>query len=205
VSHADRAGLSEHRFSVDDQRHYEDALEGGDYLLCAKVPSGEDPSQIVRVLEDSSSTVRGPEGAAEMEHAPERQMGASGSASTIAKALFVGEAWIARGGAQVAYIAPEAAKPDVVRSSFEPPATRRFDDRELISAGLLQERTIEASEMNEVPVISRRAVIREEVVIRKTAEQQTEIVRDTVRRTEAEITELDPGTPGAGRALTGHR
>jgi stress response protein YsnF len=68
-------------------------------------------------------------------------------------------------------------------------------DKEVQAAGLLQDRTIEASAMGEVPVITRRPVVREEVVLRKAAEERTEIIRDTVRRTATEITELgsEPG------------
>jgi len=59
-----------------------------------------------------------------------------------------------------------------------------------MAAGLLQDLTIEASEMGEVPVISKQPVVREEVVIRKAAEERTEVVRDTVRRTATEVTDL---------------
>jgi uncharacterized protein (TIGR02271 family) len=50
-----------------------------------------------------------------------------------------------------------------------------------------RERTIEATESAEEAVVSKEARVTEEVVVRKTAEERTETVSDTVRRTEVEV------------------
>ena len=204
LSQHDRASLSKFRFSPDDEKQYERALTGGDYLLCAKVPPAGDTAHIVRTLEGSSSVAQDAQSAAVTGQAPELQNSERSDAMPNT-ALFVGDAWIARGGAEVTYLGPDGTRQHVTRSAYEPTATRRFDEGELNSAGLLQERTVEASEMSEVPVIGRRAVVREEVVIRKTAEEQTETIRDTVRRTKAEVTDIDPGTSGATISRPGKR
>ena len=52
---------------------------------------------------------------------------------------------------------------------------------------LLQERTIEMRETAEEAVVQKVANVREEVVVTKTAEEHTETVQDTVRRTEVDI------------------
>ena len=71
---------------------------------------------------------------------------------------------------------------------------RRPVDRPVTGAeALFQDRTIEATETAEEAVIAKEARVREEVVIRKTAEDTTETVRDSVRRTEVEV-EDDRGT-----------
>ena len=52
---------------------------------------------------------------------------------------------------------------------------------------LFRERTVEATESAEAAVVSKEARVTEEVVVRKTAEERTETVSDTVRRTEVEV------------------
>jgi uncharacterized protein (TIGR02271 family) len=59
------------------------------------------------------------------------------------------------------------------------------------------ERTIEATERREEAVVSKEARVTEEVSLRKTAEERTETVRDTVRRTEVEVD--DDRKTGAAR------
>ena len=50
-----------------------------------------------------------------------------------------------------------------------------------------QDRVVEATESAEEAVVDKQARVREEVVLRKTAEDRTETVRDTVRHTEVEV------------------
>lgn len=52
---------------------------------------------------------------------------------------------------------------------------------------LFRERTIEMEERGEEAVVSKEARVVEEVVVRKDAEQRTETVSDTVRKTEVEV------------------
>ncbi len=59
-----------------------------------------------------------------------------------------------------------------------------------------RERTIEAAESAEEAVVSKEARVTEEVVVRKQAEERTETVSDTVRRTEVEV-EDERGRTGA--------
>jgi hypothetical protein len=79
------------------------------------------------------------------------------------------------------------------RSAFESRApARRLSDEEVHAGGLLKDRVIEVVEMREEPVISREVVVREEVLIRKSVNQRSETVSDTVRRTEVEVEDLPP-------------
>jgi uncharacterized protein (TIGR02271 family) len=65
---------------------------------------------------------------------------------------------------------------------------RRPVDRPLTAEdAAFQERTIEATETREEPVISKEARVTGEVSVKKTAEEQKQTVRDTVRRTEVEV------------------
>jgi len=65
---------------------------------------------------------------------------------------------------------------------------------------LFRERTIEVEERGEEAVVSKEARVVEEVVVRKEADQRTETVSDTVRRTEVEVD--DERTDAASRTGT---
>ena len=50
------------------------------------------------------------------------------------------------------------------------------------------------TETSEEAVVSKQARVVEEVVVRKDAQERTETVRDTVRRTDVEVEKLGPGS-----------
>jgi uncharacterized protein (TIGR02271 family) len=72
-----------------------------------------------------------------------------------------------------------------------------------ISGDPFQERTIEVEERSEEAVVSKDARVVEEVVVRKEAEQRTETISDTVRKTEVDV-EDERGT-GISRTGTTDR
>ncbi|HYE27309.1 MAG TPA: DUF2382 domain-containing protein [Allosphingosinicella sp.] len=55
------------------------------------------------------------------------------------------------------------------------------------TADMLQERTIEMVERADEAVVQKVANVREEVVVTKTAEERTEQIKDTLRRTEVDV------------------
>jgi hypothetical protein len=181
LGHADREAIDRFRFSKEDHEHYVDALAGGDYLLCAHVSSDEDDNRLVQILTDAISNPSPAPG----------QSYAAGTPSQTGRALFVSDTRIIRGGARVNLPGSVPERPMRERSAASPSGTARVNRDELLAAGLFRDRTIEASEMGEVPVIKRSPIVREEVVLRKTVSKRTEIIKDTVRRTATEITELD--------------
>jgi uncharacterized protein (TIGR02271 family) len=65
---------------------------------------------------------------------------------------------------------------------------RRPVDRPVgASDDVFRDRTIEATETSEEAVVSKEARVTEEVVVRKTAEEKTQTVSDTVRQTKVEV------------------
>lgn len=78
--------------------------------------------------------------------------------------------------------------------------SRRPVDRSVTAAdeSMFREHTIEAEERAEEAVVSKEARVTEELVVRKDAEDRTETVRDTVRRTEVDIE--DDRAAGRGSA-----
>jgi len=82
---------------------------------------------------------------------------------------------------------------------------RRPVDRSTTGAeDAFRERTIEAEEKREVPVVSKEARVKEEVVVKKGVEQRNETVSDTVREQQVEVEDdrdspRGTGTSGAAR------
>jgi hypothetical protein len=64
------------------------------------------------------------------------------------------------------------------------PANRPVEGGDL---SRLRNQTIEVTETVEEPVVTKRAVVREEVVVGKETTERTETVRDNVRRTEVRV------------------
>ena len=70
---------------------------------------------------------------------------------------------------------------------------RRAVDRPITDRDrAFQEKAIEATETREEAVVDKHARVTEEVAVRKDVEQQTETVRDTVRKTDVEVEQI-PG------------
>ncbi|MPR11832.1 DUF2382 domain-containing protein [Microvirga tunisiensis] len=70
-----------------------------------------------------------------------------------------------------------------------------------IAGDPFQERTIEVEERSEEAVVSKEARVVEEVAVRKQAEQRTETISDTVRKTEVDV-EDERGTRSNGTGTT---
>ena len=67
---------------------------------------------------------------------------------------------------------------------------RSLSDDEVDAGGLFQERVIEVVAMREVPVVTKVAVVREEVLVRKTVKERTDTIRETVRQTAVEVEDV---------------
>jgi len=75
---------------------------------------------------------------------------------------------------------------------------RRPLDRALTQAeaeARFRDGSFEMKALSEVPVVGKRAHVIEEVIITKNITERTETIRDTLRHTDAEVTEL-PSTRG---------
>jgi uncharacterized protein (TIGR02271 family) len=70
------------------------------------------------------------------------------------------------------------------------PCERTLSNDDAEAGGLFEERVFEIAQMREEPVVTKVAVVREEVIVRKRIQERVETVRDTVRRTEVEVDDL---------------
>jgi uncharacterized protein (TIGR02271 family) len=125
-----------------------------------------------------------------------RMAGATDGAETIPiveEQIHVGKREVERGGVRVRSYVTERPIEEQVRLRDETVRVeRRPVDRPVSGADdVFKERSIELTETDEEAVISKEARVVEEVVVRKDVEERVETVRDTVRRTDVDVEQLD--------------
>jgi uncharacterized protein (TIGR02271 family) len=112
----------------------------------------------------------------------------------VEEELRVGKRVVERGGARVrTYVREVPVHEQVTLREEHVEVERRPVNQPLsgkdLTGDLLQDRTIEMRETAEEAVVQKVAQVREEVVVRKTAEEHVEQIDDTVRHTEVEVEE----------------
>jgi uncharacterized protein (TIGR02271 family) len=112
----------------------------------------------------------------------------------VEEQLHVGKREVSRGGARVSSHVEEVPVSEQVNLREEhvdverrPVSGDRIDPTR--ASEMLQDRTIEMTETAEEAVVGKEARVKEEVVVKKTAEQRTQQIDDTVRHTEVEVDE----------------
>lgn len=120
----------------------------------------------------------------------------------VEERLVVGKRETAHGRVRIrSYVTETPAEAQVRLHQEHVDVQRRPADRPVTDADrAFQDRTIEATERAEEAVVGKEARVVEEVVVRKSEEDRTETVRDTVRRTQVEVEdERHAGTNPATR------
>jgi uncharacterized protein (TIGR02271 family) len=113
----------------------------------------------------------------------------------VEEELRIGKREVARGGARVRSYVREVPVHEQVNLRQEHvsverrPVDQPIGAADLNSGDLLRDRTIEMTETAEEAVVAKEARVREELVVRKTAEERVEQIDDTVRRTEVDVDE----------------
>jgi uncharacterized protein (TIGR02271 family) len=205
-------GTQDYVISEDDRHAYGEGLRRGGYLLCARVESGESADRIVSILEESAGvdleerqqawqnegwtpyTEQSSQTTAALEQA--QQTVEEERIPVIEERLRVGKREVARGGARVRSYVREIPAHEQIELREEHvsierrPVEERVSEADLEAGGILRERVVEVSEFKEEPVVSKEAVVREELVVKKTVEQHSEQINETVRRTEVEVEDL---------------
>ncbi len=130
------------------------------------------------------------------------QTGGAEAIPIVEERLRVGKRDTGRGRVRVrSYVVETPVEEQVALRQERVDVDRRPVDRPVADADrAFQERTIEATETAEEAVVSKEARVTEELAVRKEAEERTETVRDTVRRTEVEVD--DDRRAGAGPRTT---
>jgi stress response protein YsnF len=113
----------------------------------------------------------------------------------VEEEIRVGKREVARGGVRVVSKVTERPVEEQINLREERVnVERRPVDRPLTRGDLnnaFQERTIEARETAEEAVVSKNARVVEEVVVNKEAGERTETIRDSVRRTDVDVQQLN--------------
>ena len=119
--------------------------------------------------------------------------------------LRVGKREVDRGGVRVrSYVIEEPVHEQVsLRQERVQVERRPSSGRATGEAGtLFQEQTIELNERGEEAVVAKDAVVTEEVVVRKTAEDRVEDIDETVRRTEVDVNDSRTSGTTTGSSKT---
>lgn len=123
----------------------------------------------------------------------------------VEEQLRIGKREVGGGRVRVrSYVVEQPVQEQVSLRDEKVSVERRPVDRPL-GAGddAFRERTIEATERREEAVIDKQARVKEEVVVRKDAQQRTETVSDKVRHTEVEVDDQTKGKPGTRKGERG--
>ncbi|QYE33033.1 DUF2382 domain-containing protein (plasmid) [Polymorphobacter sp. PAMC 29334] len=207
-------------FSPGEDRHvYEEGVRRGGALLTATVHDN-DTDKAVDILDNANSVdIDGrandwkqsgwvaPVAASGMAAAPiagNRTTGANEEMiPVVEETLRVGKREVERGGVRVrSYIVETPVSEQVTLRDEHVSVERRPVSGGAVPADAFRERTIEMTETDEEAVVAKDARVVEEVVVRKTAEDRTETISDTVRRTEVEVDNV-AGTDTTRGAMTG--
>jgi len=111
----------------------------------------------------------------------------------IEEEVQVGKRTVSRGGVRVYTHVTEKPVEEHVQLRKEQVSVERRPVNRAVSGtdrDAFKEGTIEMTETSEEAVVSKQARVVEEVVVRKDAQERTETVRDTVRRTDVEVEKL---------------
>lgn len=216
-----------HFFMADEDKHaYAEGVRRGGYLLTARVDES-DADEACRILDQSGSVDldarqqdweasgwnRQPMTGSARGDGALAGAGASERIPLAEERFKVGKRDVDRGTVRVRSFVEEEPvhermdlreeRVDVERQPVNRTVTGAEADR------LFQERTIEMTERGEEPVISKEAVVIEEIGLRKQADQRTETIDDTVRKTRVEVDDerLDAaeGADGGGAATPSDR
>src|SRR4051794_3250728 len=183
------AEIVERGFDEDDARGYARAARQGRVLVAARAPERK-VDQTVAIMERYEG------GAAP---AGEGAEAAGETVQEVEEQLEVHKGKAVTGGVRVTtHVRERPVERSVTLREEQVEVERRAADRELTpeqAEAAFQDKTVEVMETGEEVEISKQARVVGEVTVGKRVEEHQETVKDTVRRTEVEVEELQPGSP----------
>lgn len=121
-------------------------------------------------------------------------LGQEGVIPVVEEEIQVGKRQIQKGGIRVySHISETPVAEEVQLHEEHARVERRPVDRLPTEADqqVFQERSFEIRETAEEPVVSKQARVKEEVVVGTESSERTEVIRDTLRRTDVEVENLE--------------
>jgi uncharacterized protein (TIGR02271 family) len=213
---------------LDDSHAYEEGMRRGGFLLCARVDE-DCADEAIRILDESDSvdlderqsnwrsegwspyqSTGAAAGFQQSEQSEQSQQTdrtvAEERIPIVEEELRVGKREVERGGARVRSYVTETPVSEQVNLREEHVSVERRpvegqSGQSDLGGDMFKDREISMTETAEEAVVDKEARVREELVVRKTAEERTETVEDNVRHTEVEVDEGVRET--AGRSAFG--
>ena len=178
------SAITGHGFSKEDARGYAEAASEGKTLVAARVSEAK-LEQAVSIMEryeaSQSKDSQGSDGGETM--------------PVVEEELEVGKRRVANGGARVTTSVSERPVKETVRLREEHvEAERRPADRALSAEEAevaFEEKTVEMMGTSEEVEVHKEARVVGEVALNKQTKEHEQTVRDTVRRTEVEVEEIE--------------
>lgn len=197
-----------HLFLGEDRDYYEEATRRGGVLLT--VTAGEerlekgvdilerhDPVDLARRVEEwrqtgwKSTAAEGRQAGAPKAAAPRAKGAQEEKIPVVEEHLQVGTQREIRGGVRIySRVTETPVQQDVTLREEKVDVQRRPADRPASQAEM-RERTVEMTEMHEEPVVRKEARVVEEIILRKDVKERTETVKETVRKTDVNVEQLD--------------
>lgn len=191
----------------DDATYYSEAVHRGNTVVTVDARDDVEAERAADILNEC--------GALNIHQRAEewRQSGWAGSAPAgtaggeqaipvVKEDVQIGKRRVERGGVRIYKRTTETPVEEDVRLREEHATVkRRAVDRPATEAdyAALDGGTLEVRESVEEPVIAKNARVVEEVVVNKEASERTETVRDTARKTEVDVEQVDPTETSAGK------
>ena len=205
--------LSRLFLSDDDRPAFAEGVRRGGFMLCAEIDSDEDADRIVDILEQTSPVdlnerqeswrSEGWQGSSASQQSFGQRgqgFGESGQRTIeeeripiVQEEMKIGKREVERGGARVRSYVRETPVSEQVNLREENvsverrPVNEAVSENELDTSGMLEDREIEMRATGEEAVIGKDARVTEELVVKKTAEERSETVQDSVRHTEVDV------------------
>ena len=215
----------------DDERgHYQESLRRGNAIVAVTAEAGQ-IDRIARIMNDlgavdidrranyyrqtgytgyDESSPAYSSDQARVDREKFRNEAGNTAIPVIEEELQVGKRAVQRGGVRVySHVVDQPVEEQVNLREEHVRVERRPANRPVEGGDLsrLRDQTIEVTETVEEPVVSKRAVVREEVVVGKETTERTQTIRDNVRRTEVRVDPIagsDAGTATGSETGAGY-
>jgi stress response protein YsnF len=179
--------IAEHGFGKEDAREFAEAAGKGKTLVAARAPE-EKLERAVAIMERFETYQdRGSQGS-----------GAEEAVQVVEEELSVGKRKVASGGVRVTTSVSERPVKETVRLREEHvEAERRSADRPLSAKeaeAAFEEKTVEMMGTSEQVEVRKEARVVGEVALTKETKERQQTVKDTVRRTDVEVEQIEPAS-----------
>jgi len=176
--------IAEHGFGKEDAREFAEAAGKGKTLVAARVPEDKLERAVAIMERYEGSQDKGRQGSGREE-----------AVQVVEEELSVGKRKVASGGVRVTTSVSEQPVKETVRLREEHvQAERRSADRTLSAQeaeAAFEEKTVEMMGTSEKVEVRKEARVVGEVALTKETKERQQTVKDTVRRTDVEVEEIE--------------